>query len=395
MSAAEIKSEYEWTVGQMFPNLQPGDDREKLLDQFLAQPKPHDQMSTRAELEIIVDTNAHLRKLVEPSISKAVTDDMLQQQFDEEYGAQVKVRTIVVSNPQEAAAVRRRLDAGDDFAAVARQVSRDPNTKRLGGELPPFSLNTTRLPDNFKRVAFALKPGEISDPVLASGGYHLIKVEQRIPPKAVKFADVKESLREDYNAKLVLSAVKAVRDRLGQQALAQLAVTEPTLKAEFDRRLAARDELIRDREKMREQMEKDRQKAAAPVLPPTTKPEAAPAPIAPAVVPPPAPTTKPEPTPATPAPAPATVVPAPAAIVPAPVAPPVPAPKAPEPKTAEPKAAEPKAAEPKAAEPPAPVPAPAPAAVPTPAPAAAPAPAIPPAPAPATKPATVPSTRPS
>ncbi|MDB5326265.1 MAG: foldase [Phycisphaerales bacterium] len=371
VSPADIKYEYNWTVDQMFPNLQPGDDREKLLDQFLAQPKPHDQMSTRAELAIIVDTNARLRKLVEPNISKAITDQMLQDLFDEEYGAQAKVRIIVVANPQEATAVRRQLDAGDDFAAVARQVSRDPNTKRLGGELPPFTPNTTRLPDNFKKAAFALKPGEVSDPVAAAGGYYLIKLEQRIPPKAIKFQDVKGSLREDYSAKLVLEAVKGVRSKLAQQALQQLAVTEPTLKAEFDRRLAARDQLIRDREKMRDQMEKDRQKAAVPATAPA-------GPAAPAVMPATnaptsAATTVPGSTEKNPTSVPATPPPAidktPTATEP--VAPPAPPATAPASKAAPAVAA------------PAPVEA------------IRPAPAPMPAPAPATMPATVPSTRPS
>ncbi|HEX8324675.1 MAG TPA: peptidylprolyl isomerase [Tepidisphaeraceae bacterium] len=311
VSPSDVKWEHDWTINQMFPTLAPTEDRDKILEQFLAQPKPRDQTTTRAEFDVIIDTNAHLRKLVEPSISRGVNDELLQQQFDEAYGSQVKVRHIVVANPQEATDVRRRLDGGEDFATVARQISRDPQTKRLGGELAPFGLNNTRLPENFKRVAFAMKPGEVSDPVQAAGGYHLIKLEQRIAPKAVKFEDVKESLREDYKAKLVVEGVKALRTRLAQQALAQLSISDPILKAEFDKRLAARDQVIRDREKMREQMEKDRAKAAAPPADspttsttstqPTTAPDtvvpapAAVEPIAPAT----APATRPAPMPDT------------------------------------------------------------------------------------------------
>ncbi|MGC4032505.1 MAG: peptidylprolyl isomerase [Tepidisphaeraceae bacterium] len=211
----DIKWEYNWTVEKMFPNLNPTDDREKLLDQFLAQPKPKDQTTTRTELGIIIETNAYLRKVVEPKISTNVTDEMLQKQFDESYGAQVQVRHIVTDNPQDAAAVQRRLAAGEDFATVARQVSRDPQTRRLGGELPPFTINNTRFPENFRRVAFDLKPGQVSDPVQAAGGYHLIKLEKRIAPKAVKFEDVKQSVREDYIAGTVQQAVAGVRAQAG------------------------------------------------------------------------------------------------------------------------------------------------------------------------------------
>lgn len=356
VTPAEIKKEYNWTLEQMFPNLQAGDDRDKLLDQFLAQPKPRDQMTTRTELDIIVDTNAHLRKLVTPSINKSVTDEMLQQQFDEEYGAQVQCRVIMVANPQEAQKVRQQLDAGTDFATLARQVSRDPNTKRLGGEMAPFTRNTTRLPENFKAVAFALKPGEVSDPVQASGAYYILKAENRIAPRAVKFDDVKDALREDYQTKLVLEGVKGLRAKFAQQALALLTITEPTLKGEFDKRLAARDQLIRDRQKIQEQMEKDRQKeaeAVAGATKPTTKPTTAPA-------------TKPSTEPAPPAPATGQT---PTATQP--VAPPAPTP------TSAP-ATQPAAAKAPAAKAPAAIPA-------TPAPASAEPPA--------TKPTTAPSTQ--
>ena len=43
------------------------------------------------------------------------------------------------------------------------------------------------VPAKFKEVAFALKNGEVSDPVEAENAFHLIKVENRIPPKAVQF----------------------------------------------------------------------------------------------------------------------------------------------------------------------------------------------------------------
>ena len=52
-------------------------------------------------------------------------------------------------------------------------------------------------------VLEALQPGEVSDPVQAEGAYHLIKLEKRIAPKAVKFEDVKESIRKDLTERVV------------------------------------------------------------------------------------------------------------------------------------------------------------------------------------------------
>jgi parvulin-like peptidyl-prolyl isomerase len=281
VSDADIDEERQWTLNQMFENAREGEDRENLLDQYLAQPKPRDQMMTRTEFDIIISTNAAMRKIAKASLKNAISDEDLKMHFDQLYGASVKVRHIMVSNPQELQKVQRLLAAGEDFAAVARAESRNPETKRVGGELPPFTINDARLPENFRRVAFALKENEVSDPVQAGGSYHLIKLEKRIDPKAVKFEDVKDSLRDSIQDRVIIEGVKEIRNRLAQQALAVLKVEDPVLKAEFDKRLAARDKLIRDREKIKEEMEKQRQ---TPTTSPMTDPTPAPATV-PATVP--------------------------------------------------------------------------------------------------------------
>ena len=67
----------------------------------------------------------------------------------------------------------------------------------------------------------------------------------------MKFEDVKESLREDVEAELIIQGVKAVRARLAEAALAQMQIRDPILKDEFAARLKSRDDLIRDREKIK------------------------------------------------------------------------------------------------------------------------------------------------
>jgi len=271
LAESDIANERNWTLDQMFENAKEGEDREKLLEQFLNQPKPRDQMMTSTEFDIILETNAAMRKLAEGSLKTAITDEDLRMQFDERYGASVRVRHIMCANPQEVMKVERRLAAGEDFAEVARVESRNPDTKRVGGLLPPFTINDRRLPENFRRVAFALKEGEVSGQVHAEGSYHLIKLEKRISPKAVKFEDVKDSLKEDIQNRLIVEAVKEIRNRLGQQALATLKIDDPALQKEFSARLKARDQLIRDREKIRDEMTKQRDTAATQ---PTTEPAA-------------------------------------------------------------------------------------------------------------------------
>ncbi len=70
-----------------------------------------------------------------------------------------------------------RLEAGADFAALAREVSEDPGSAANGGDLGCFGAGT--LVPEFEEVAFELKPGETSGPVLSPYGYHIIRLNEK------------------------------------------------------------------------------------------------------------------------------------------------------------------------------------------------------------------------
>ena len=69
------------------------------------------------------------------------------------------------------------LTAGGDFAEVAREHSEDPGSATHGGDLGCFSAGT--MVPEFETAAFALKPGETSEPILSPYGYHLIKLREK------------------------------------------------------------------------------------------------------------------------------------------------------------------------------------------------------------------------
>jgi hypothetical protein len=250
---------------------------------------------TRPEFEIVLRTNAYLRKIAETEM-KDISDDLLRKRFETEYGATVRVRHIQGGNVAELQAARNRLNAGEPFEKVAREASRNPRTGALGGELPRFSLATTSIPDNFKDAAFALKEGEVSEIVECDGAYHLIKLEQKFAPRAVKFESVKDALREKVREQLVQGIVMKFRDDLAQQAREHLKIEDPVMQEQFSRRLQDRDKQIRDAEKIKQQQERDRQLLQpAPGLPPA-QPQIPPAqPPAPAPAPQPDPAAAPKP----------------------------------------------------------------------------------------------------
>lgn len=78
---------------------------------------------------------------------------------------------------KQAEEIKSRLDAGEDFAALAKEVSADEKTAADGGELG--WVYRGQMDDAFDQVAFSLESGQISDPVKMKDGYAIIQVEEK------------------------------------------------------------------------------------------------------------------------------------------------------------------------------------------------------------------------
>ena len=116
----------------------------------------------------------------------------------------------------QALKARARLDAGESFADVAKQVSADEATRGEGGELGTFPRG--RMMPSFDEVAFALEVGKPSGPVKTDRGVHLILVESHDPARQTPFEEVAEKLaaellRDDRASEAARNAANQVLEK--------------------------------------------------------------------------------------------------------------------------------------------------------------------------------------
>lgn len=112
----------------------------------------------------------HLIRLedVRDSDPRQRTETLVRHLFFEGDGAQVQARAV---------AALQRLRAGEPFAAVALDVSEDPNSRENGGELPWFGEN--EMPRELDAQAAALPLGRPSEPFRTRFGWHVMEVLER------------------------------------------------------------------------------------------------------------------------------------------------------------------------------------------------------------------------
>jgi len=88
-----------------------------------------------------------------------------------------------------------KVRKGEDFAALARQYSQDPGSAASGGDLGFFGRGT--MDKAFEDAAFALKPGEVSEPVRSAFGFHIIKLDEIKGGQGKTFEEVRLQLERD------------------------------------------------------------------------------------------------------------------------------------------------------------------------------------------------------
>jgi len=112
------------------------------------------------------------------------------------------------SAQKTAAEVLAKLNTGADFAALAKQYSKDPVSAAKGGELDWLSRGMSVGP--FEDALFAMTKGELRGPVKSQFGYHIIRLEETEGGQTKTFAEARPELEKEYRTE---SAQKLFYDR--------------------------------------------------------------------------------------------------------------------------------------------------------------------------------------
>ncbi len=166
--------------------------------------------------------DAYFNSTIKPS----VTEEEVKAAYDKEaskvkVSERVRARHILVQTEKEARDILARLNKGEKFEDIAKQVSLD-GSKDYGGDLGYFSAE--EMVPEFSKAAFSLKIGETSEPVKTDYGWHVIKVEDRKQGGAQPFDQVKAGIKAVLMRKKVQDIVTELRKE------AKIEIVDPDLK---------------------------------------------------------------------------------------------------------------------------------------------------------------------
>lgn len=155
-----------------------------ILQEVLYQEALTRNLHTQPEVQILLSISARealSQALLEKVIGERTTDEAIKAWYDEHLvqfrKPQVNASHILVETQELADEVLAKINAGGDFAELARAHSKDPGSGAKGGELGWFEQGQMVKP--FADAAFAGEAGSVVGPVESRFGFHVIKIVEK------------------------------------------------------------------------------------------------------------------------------------------------------------------------------------------------------------------------
>jgi len=226
-------------IGTNMPNMQPQQKRDYLITYLadvvvLSQSAEQQKIGERPDVKrrLVFDRNRLLMEAMLQDAGKAAVSDEAEHKVYEEAVKQmaseeeVHARHILLPTEDEAKAVLAELKKGADFAALAKEKSKDPGGSE-GGDLGYFTKD--QMVPEFSAVAFKLGKGELSEPVKSQFGWHIIKVEDKRTKPTPSFDQVKAQIDNYIVHRAQAALVEKLRSGANIERLDQPAAPSSSL----------------------------------------------------------------------------------------------------------------------------------------------------------------------
>ena len=167
--------------------------------------------------------------LVEEHLKENVNETSLRKMYDAQAslrnrGDEIRARHILVETEDEIKTVIKRLEEGEDFGAVAKDVSIDRTSRVSNGDLGYFTKDM--LTKDFTDVAFTTPLNTLSVPFKSEFGWHVIEVLGRRKGKQPNFAEMRDEILNFMTYDEIQNLVKDLRDSGDVQLLFGQAIVD-------------------------------------------------------------------------------------------------------------------------------------------------------------------------
>ena len=185
----------------------------QLMAQAARADKLDQTLDYKAELAYLQD-RALRQAYFEAEIAKSITPDTVKAAYDEYVKAfqpQVEVHAehILVKTEAEAQDIEKQLAGGAKFEDIAKAKSIDTGSAANGGDLGFFGKGQMVKP--FEDAAFALKAGEVSQPVQSQFGWHVIKLIETRQTQPQTFDQLSAQLQQQVVVKVFDAAIEKLK----------------------------------------------------------------------------------------------------------------------------------------------------------------------------------------
>ena len=207
---AELNSEFE-TIKARFAN-QEG-FQQALMDMNVSEKDFKEQVKRGMSIQKLLEKELYEKLEVTDQESRSFYDNNPNffQKPEQVRASHILINMAEDDDQEKKAAARQKIEeiqeklqAGEDFALLARTYSEGPS-RTQGGDLGYFDRRKMVKP--FSDAAFRLQPGEISPVVKTRFGYHIIKVVDRKPETKLAYEDIKARLVESLKKKKMQDAI--------------------------------------------------------------------------------------------------------------------------------------------------------------------------------------------